>query len=392
MKSTSWKKLAIGLSVVCLTAVLAGCGGDKKTSAPAGGTKSADGVQTWVAYEVGAAGYNQAAAIANAMTQKLGSKVRIMPADTSVGRIIAMKNGQAKFGFLADEVYFAANGLYDFAAKNQGPQDLRVVLGKPSSYLFAVTKKGGIKTIADLKGKRISYVPGNTSHNIKNEAYLYGYGLTWDDVKKTQMASYGAGMKALLEDKVDAVGVQTTASTLYEIDASPVGLAYIEMPAKDVEAWKRIQEYAPWVKPGKEDRGAGLTKGKPIEVPWYPYPQVACYSNATVDEVYQMIKSMDETYDIYKDLDPQSSDWKVDISSGFPVGAPFHDGAIKYLKEKKLWTPEHEKWNQDTIARQKKVQDAWKVVIEEAKVQKVSDKDFPAFWTKRRAEITGFKN
>lgn len=358
-----------------------------------GGTTSAKVPERmdWLAYEIGTTGYTQAAGIANAMTQATGSQIRIVPNDTSVGRILVMKSGQAKYGFLADEVYFASHGLYDFADKKFGPQDLRVILAKPSYFGFAVTKKSGITTIEELKGKRISYVPGNTSHIIKAEAYLAFGGLTWDDVEITHMSSWSAGAKGLIEGKIDAIASQPTAATLYEVESSPGGLEYIEMPASNIEGWKRTQEIAPWVSPGIESRGAGMN-GKEYELPKYTYPQISCYADVDADEVYEIIKALDESFDLYKDMDPTAIDWAIENSSGVPNGAPYHEGAVRYLKEKGLWTEEHEEWNNSQIESLKAEQAAWETVIKEANEKNISDKDFAEYWLERRFEIIGTRN
>ena len=216
------KRTLISLTclLLVLTMLLIGCSGNTSTAAPASSSSKTESnaapaaaassddkienlpsVMSWVAYEVGAAGYNQAAAIANGLTKKYNSQVRIVPADTSVGRIMTLQSGQATYGFLADETTFALEGSYDFAAKNFGPQDLRVLLAKPSCYAVAVTKASGITKMEDLRGKRFSYVPGNTSHIVKGAAMLAFGGLTYDDVEVTIMASYSAGMKGLLEGK-----------------------------------------------------------------------------------------------------------------------------------------------------------------------------------------------
>lgn len=345
----------------------------------------------WLAYEIGTTGYTQAAGMANALTQSTGTQIRIVPNDTSVGRILVLKNGQADVGFLADEVYFASHGLYDFADRKFGPQDLRVVIAKPSYFAFAVTKESGIKTIEDLKGKRISYVPGNTSHIVKAEAYLAFGGLTWDDVEITHMASWADGARGLIEGKVDAVASQPTAATLYEVDSSPVGLDYIEMPASNVEGWKKVNEICPWLGPGVESRGAGMN-GKEYEMPFYTYPQITCYSEADADMIYELVKALDESFELYKDMEPTATDWVIESSSGIPNGAPYHEGAIRYFKEKGLWTDAHEEWNNKQIEILKQEQEAWDLVTKEADEKNISDKDFPKYWLDRRFEIMGTRH
>lgn len=387
MKTKLFKKLLTALALVTFAFSLAGCGGEDKKS----DSKASSGLETWTSYEVGSGGYNQAAAIANALTQKYGTKIRIMPEGTSIGRMTTMKKGQAKFGFLADETFFATQAIYDFATKSTGPQDLRVILVKPSVLTQLTTKKSGIKTLYDLKGKRIAYIPGNSSQNVKNAALMAGADLTWDDVKKTPMASYTAALRALMEEKVDVVMGIPTASIAYEIENSPVGLDYVRYPHNDKVAWKKITDYAYWCVPGVEDRGAALTKGQPIEVGACVVPQIVCYSSVSDQDAYNMIKGLDETFELYKNLDPVAEDWELKKASNFPAGAPYHNGAIKYLKEKNLWTSEHEKKNQALLAEMKKIKDAWDIVLKEAEAKKISDKDFPSYWIQRRTDLTGLR-
>jgi TRAP-type uncharacterized transport system substrate-binding protein len=54
----------------------------------------------------------------------------------------------------------------------------------PNSSAVIVTKESGIKTLKDLKGKRVSWILGNPSLNVKMEAYLAFANLTWDDTRE----------------------------------------------------------------------------------------------------------------------------------------------------------------------------------------------------------------
>ena len=85
----------------------------------------------WSCYDVGASGYMQASAIADAFSRKFNSRIRLLPSGTSIGRLMPLAANRVECGFLASEVYFAAEGLYDFATVQWGPQDLRLVLAHP---------------------------------------------------------------------------------------------------------------------------------------------------------------------------------------------------------------------------------------------------------------------
>lgn len=346
-------------------------------------------IMTWSAYDIGSGGYIQAGAMANALGKKYGTKVRILPSGTSVGRLTPMKAGAASYGFLADETFFAVEGLEEFSGYGWGPQDLRVILQHPATISMVATKQSGIKTPADFKGKRVAWVAGSPTLNKKAEAFMAFANLTWNDVKKVDMPSYAASLKGLIEDKVDAAVTIPTAAIMYELESSPKGISWPEFPISDKEGWARLQKVAPWVSPGKEDRGAGLTKGQPKDLPQYSYPQVVTYAKQSADEVYALAKALVENFDMYKDADPVMTDWILAKSGKTPAGAPFHEGAVKYLKEKGVWTADDDKWNNQFIDRAKKVQQAWDKAIEEATAKGVKENDFPAFWMKKKAELVG---
>jgi len=345
------------------------------------------GMMIWSAFDVGSRGYVQGAAISNALTKKYGTKVRILPSGTSVGRLMPLKTGAANYGLLADETYFAVEALYEFAFPDWGPQDLRVLLAHPAPISLVATAKSGIKAVKDAKGKRIGWIPGASTNNVKTEAFLAFAGLTWKDVQRVELPSYAAAGKGLTEGKIDAISYGITAPLLYELEASPQGISWPEFPASDIEGWKRIRQFTPWLSPGKCDMGPGFKKGQFKEIPFYTYPQLVTYAKQSASEVYALVKGFDETFDMYKAADPELPEWAIAKSGKTPAGAPFHEGAVRYLKEKGVWTAESDQWNAKFLGRLKKVQQAWKAAVDEGSAKKISEKDFPDFWLNKRKEI-----
>jgi len=340
----------------------------------------------WSCYDVGASGYVQASAIADAFVKKYGIRVRLLPSGTSIGRLMPLTTGRVNCGFLANEVFFAVEGLYDFSTIEWGPQDLRVLLAHPTTIALATTKESGIKTIKDLKDKRVSWIPGAPTLNIKAEAFLAFGGLTWNDVKRVEFPSYGAACKALIEGKTDASVVSTSASIMYELETSPRGLFWVQFPPSDKEGWDRMLKIAPFLNPKKETIGAGISKENPVYLPGYRYPMITVYANADTKWVYNFVKALDQTYSLYEKAHAVMPDWKISDSGVPPADAPFHEGAIKYLREKGVWTAKDDEWNKARIEHLKKVQKAWEKTVAEAEAKKIKSKDLPAFWLKQRAE------
>src|SRR5690606_9421040 len=178
----------------------------------------------WSVYDVGASGYVEASAVADALGKVYGTRVRLQPSGTSIGRIQPLKERRVSYGWLATEVFFAAEGLYEYASPTWGPQDLRCLLGRVNALSVVTTKTSGIKTLQDMKGKRYAYAKANTSVNAKVEPILEAAGLSYKDFQIVEFPSYGASLKALVEGKADCAGAAPATVTLRELEASPYGI------------------------------------------------------------------------------------------------------------------------------------------------------------------------
>ena len=93
----------------------------------------------WSTYDVGSTGYVEASAIADALGKAHGTRVRLQNSGTSIGRVLPVVQKRANYGWLANELYFAVEGLYEYATPDWGPQDLRVLMGRGSSFSSAAS-------------------------------------------------------------------------------------------------------------------------------------------------------------------------------------------------------------------------------------------------------------
>jgi len=338
----------------------------------------------WATYDVGSTGYVEASAIADALGKKHNTRVRLQPSGTSIGRVLPLKTKRANYGWLANELFFAAEGLYDFAKPDWGPQDLRVMLGRVNGFSVVATAESGIKSVADLKGKRFAHVPANSSVNIKMEGVLAFAGLTWKDLDLVTFPSYGASLKALIEGRADATGAAPNAAALYELASSPRGIAWVPLPADNAKGWEATAKAVPFLEPFNDTIGAGISEANPGQVMGYRYPMITIYADTPADEVYAVTKAIVETYDMYKDVNPIMPRWQVSKSGTPPMDAAFHDGAIRFLKEAGVWSDKSQAWQDKTLKRQKALQAAWAAATADAKAKSVSAEDFPKLWDEHR--------
>ena len=120
----------------------------------------------------------------------------MLPGKNDVSRNIPLRDGKVPFS--ANGVggsYLAQEGVYEFGARDWGPQAVRsLILNNSDALLTIVTAKdANIKTAADFKGKRVAWVVGAPSLNQNITALLAFAGLTWNDVKKVEFGGFGAG-------------------------------------------------------------------------------------------------------------------------------------------------------------------------------------------------------
>src|SRR5690606_6681505 len=71
------------------------------------------GTMIWSTYDVGSTGYVEASAIADALGKRYGTRVRLQPSGTAIGRVLPLRQGRASHAWLANECYFAAEGIYE---------------------------------------------------------------------------------------------------------------------------------------------------------------------------------------------------------------------------------------------------------------------------------------
>lgn len=312
----------------------------------------------WTAYDLGSSGYVEASAIAEALMKTTDIKVRIVPSGTSIGRLLPLKQGRANYGYLANELYFASEGLYDFAAPSWGPQDVRVVLARPVSNGLATAKDAGIVKMSDMKGKRIGYVKGNPSVNVKNLAYIKFAGLNEDDIEKVWFGSYNAMKTAIINNQLDGFSSVTTSANMREIEASPRGLYWPPFPADDKAGWARMDKVLDFLQPRRETLGAGFPPGG-VELIGMRYPMITTYAKTSADEVYAICAAVEANMAAITAATGTGDLWNP-IHSGLPrADAPFHEGTIRYMKEKGRWTPEAETWQAARLARQNTLIAAW---------------------------------
>jgi TRAP transporter TAXI family solute receptor len=195
----------------------------------------------------------------------------------SVANVNAIVGGSLESGFSQSDVAtwaYTGTGIYDGKPK---VEELRAIANLYPESAHVVVKKGlGLKSLADLKGKRVSLDEPGSGTLINAKAILAAYGITEKDIKPEYLKPQQAAEK-LKDGSVDAffstVGypqgaivelAATTGIELLPIDGAPAGklrqelkfFAADEIPDgayKDVKGVKTVAVGAQWVTSSKQD-------------------------------------------------------------------------------------------------------------------------------------------
>lgn len=338
----------------------------------------------WSVYDVGSAGYVEASAISDALGRAHGSRVRLLPSGTSIGRILPLKQRRASHAWLANELFFAAEGLYEYATPDWGPQDFRVLMGRKNAFSVVATKESGITKPEDLKGKRMAWVPANSSVNIKVEPVLAFAGLTLADVQLVQFPSYVASLRALIEGRADCAGAAVNTSVLRELEASPRGISWVQLDPNNAQGWAAMRRVVSFAEPLRETIGSGVSDSAPANVMGYRYPMITVNSDTPDAEVYALMKSVHQTFDLYKGVNATMPRWAMSQAGTPPMDAAFHPGAIRFLTEVGVWNAEAQAWQDAALRRNTTLRQAWGEFLPGARSRNLEGEAFSNAWGERR--------
>ena len=80
---------------------------------------------TMTAYDTGTSGFNITVAIGKMLKDKYGADVRVLPAGNDVARLQPLRVNRAAISAMGAGVYFAQEGVFEFATREWGPRRSR---------------------------------------------------------------------------------------------------------------------------------------------------------------------------------------------------------------------------------------------------------------------------
>ena len=283
--------------------------------------------------------HSSASAVAKLANDKAGLNMTVHPFASATVYLPAVNAGEYEFGITnVEELRVAVTGTGHFEGRVH--DKLRAVsIIYPLRVAFFVKNDSPIKTIADLKGKRV--VDGfNSQKTIPPllDAQYSTAGMTRSDIKPVPVPNVVAGASAFISGKADAFFFALGAAKVREANASVGGIRAlgIDNTPENLALLKKHfpPSYLRLEKPSPPN--VGITE--PTYVMSYDGALVA--SIDTPEDVdYRMVKTMHankkalaEVFGPFNLFDPNRMATNMD-------SIKWHPGTIRFLTEIGMWPP-----------------------------------------------------
>jgi len=239
-----------------------------------------------------------------------------------------LQAGRGELAFsLADSVSDAWKGDAEAGFPNKLDK-LRGLSGTYNNYIQIVASaNSGIKTLADLKGKRVSVGAAKSGTELNARAILKAAGMSYADLAKVEYLPFGESVELMKNRQLDAT-LQSAGLGVASIRdlATAVPIVIIPIPA-EVVAKVGDAAYQASVIP------ANTYTGQTADVATAAIPNFLITHAGVSDELaYQMAKQMYENLDtLYAAHNAAKTIKRENALKGMPV--PLHPGAERYYKE-----------------------------------------------------------
>ena len=319
------KRLVVVIAVIlAFTSVFfAGCGDNNASDN--------DGVDA-TSINVGTGGttgtyYGFCNVVATVINEKTDMELTVQSSGASKANILDIDDGIVQMAIVQNDVMdYAYNGTSLF--ENDGAITSFSTLGAVYAEVCQIVARAdsGIKTVADLKGKKVSVGDSGSGVEFNAQQILGAYDITFENIDK-QNLSFQASADALKDGKIDAFFCTAGAPTVAITDLSTTtGIVLVEI---DDEHLAKLQKdygfYAAYTVP------AGTYNGIDKDAQTVAVKATFIVSNDLSEEtVYNLTKAIYENKDNYTHDKAKEMSLEYAVES---ISVPFHPGATKYFKE-----------------------------------------------------------
>lgn len=266
-------------------------------------------------------------ALAKVYKKKLHYKTAIQSTDGSVENIKLLENHKADLAFVMSDA--ASSVLNELGkVKDGSTQGFKAMAGLYPNYVQIVTLSANkIKSVSDLKGKRVGVGAPNSGVEANARIILNEQGITYNDIKPEYL-SYEEAIEQLKSKKIDAAFVTSGLpnNAVLKLQSSKE-VMIVPIKSSDIN---HLTKQFPFFE--KSEIPAGVYQNKD------PIPTVAIRnillvrSDLSKNQVYKMTKIFFENLDVLQ-MAHQAANSINRIDAGKGLVVPLHPGAKKYFEE-----------------------------------------------------------
>ena len=255
------------------------------------------------------------------------TKTSVQATKASVENLNLLQAGRGEIAFtLGDSLSDAWKGVEDAGFKTPLAK-LRTVAGIYPNYIQIVASAdSGIKTLADLKGKRISVGAPRSGTELNARAILKAAGMTYKDFAKVEFLPFGESVELIKNRQLD-VTLQSAGLGVASIRdlATSVKINVVSIPA-DVVAKIGDPAYQAATIPAN-------TYGEHAATPTVTVKNfLVTHEGVPADTVYAMTKALFTNLDQMVAAHSAAKAINAADAPKYPP-VPLHPGAEKYYRE-----------------------------------------------------------
>jgi len=255
----------------------------------------------------------------------LNLRATVESSGASVANAQLIGTGDADFALLQNDIaFYAYNGVTLSAFKDMGA----VFTIYPELVHAVVTKASGVKTVRDLKGKKVVLGPQGSGTEANALQILEAYGLKESDFKAERIDA-AAAADQLKDGRVDAAFFTTGMGSAVIVDSFISGkVALVPVTGSEAEAMKKKYPFYTSVKvPANTYKDQAETTTVAVMA------MMVARSDLPEDLVYRFTKAIFDDLKQFHAAHSAATHLTLETAlSGNPI--PLHPGAARFYKEK----------------------------------------------------------
>jgi uncharacterized protein len=215
------------------------------------------------------------------------------------------------------------------------PNSRLIMRGSPLRSSLIVRKDSPIKTIREVKGKRVTgEYPAQLAVWYNVFGALANGGLTWNDVKVVPVPAVNEGVDALIQGRADVTTHAMGSAKVKEADAA-IGIRYISLDCSP-QGEERIKKAVPGYYLSMVKAGSSTAIVE--DTCAYTYDIYFVGHKGLPDAVVQaVLKAIWDNIAKLPPLHPGFVEWTKERAVDPEVTMPYHPAATQFFKEKGAW-------------------------------------------------------